>query len=247
MIKEIEFVIDDIKQLTENICELTLSGEGGFTSPGQFMNITVEGFFLRRPISVCDFWQGGAKIIFRSKGSGTTVLKSLQKGASIKALSPLGNGFDTKSAPQKIAVIGGGIGVPPVYGLTKELINLGKKVIVGLGFTKLGEVFYVDEFRALGAEVVVTTDDGSLGESGLITDVMKKYSNEYSYSFACGPLPMLKSVYLIEGFSSGQYSLEERMGCGFGACMCCSVNTKNDPKRVCSEGPVFSKEELLWN
>lgn len=243
--KEVEFKIEKTSNLTGNIYEMILSGSGGFTAPGQFINISVRGHFLRRPISVCEYSEQMTKILFRTVGSGTAALSKLNKGSVISALSPLGNGFNISLVPNRAVIIGGGIGIPPLYGLAKSLINKGVELIIGLGFSKAADVFYVKEFTDLGCKVIVATDDGSCGEKGFIIDAVKKYADQFSYSIACGPTAMLKAVYAIDAFKGGQFSLEERMGCGFGACMCCSVKTKSGAKRVCTEGPVFFKEDLI--
>ena len=210
--------------------------------PGQFINIKLDHYYLRRPISVCDVTEEGLTIIYKVLGHGTADMTALQPGDVLDALIGLGNGFSTESSGSCPLLIAGGVGLPPMYLLAKTLIAEGKHPVLVAGFNTAADAFYLDEFRALGAEVRTATLDGSLGVKGFVTDALP---DEYTYFYACGPMPMLKSVYRCAK-AAGQFSLEERMGCGFGACMGCSIETKQGPKRVCKDGPVFEKEVLLW-
>ena len=212
------------------------------TSSGQFVNIKLDGFFLRRPISVCDYDENTLTILYKVVGKGTKAMSQMQAGV-LDVLTGLGNGYDETVSGENPLLLGGGVGVPPMYKLAKNLIAQGKKVSVILGFNTKDEVFYEEEFKALGADVTVTTVDGSYGTKGFVTDVMK--NKEYTHFYTCGPEPMLKAVYATS-VTSGQFSFEERMGCGFGACMGCSCKTVTGYKRICKDGPVLFKEEILW-
>ena len=212
------------------------------TSSGQFVNIKLDGFFLRRPISVCDYDENTLTILYKVVGKGTKAMSQMQEGV-LDVLTGLGNGYDETVSGETPLLLGGGVGVPPMYKLAKNLIAQGKKVSVILGFNTKNEVFYEEEFKALGACVTVTTLDGSYGIKGFVTDAMK--NKEYSHFYVCGPEPMLKAVYSAST-TSGQFSFEERMGCGFGACMGCSCKTVTGYKRICKDGPVLFKEEILW-
>lgn len=231
------------QQLTADVWEMRLEGDtGGITAPGQFINIRLDGLFLRRPISVCD-WDGqGITIIYKVVGKGTAALGGMEPGQDLDVLCGLGNGFDVSRCGERTLVIGGGVGVPPMYGLAKALLRAGKTPVAILGFNKKEEIFYEDRFRELGIETTVTTVDGSYGVKGFVTDALPE---EYGYFCACGPLPMLKAVYNAAA-TSGLLSFEERMGCGFGACMGCSCRTKYGNKRICKDGPVLEKEEIIW-
>lgn len=231
------------QQLTADVWEMRLEGDtGAITAPGQFINIRLDGLFLRRPISVCD-WDGqGITIIYKVVGKGTAALGGMEPGQDLDVLCGLGNGFDVSRCGERTLVIGGGVGVPPMYGLAKALLRAGKTPVAILGFNKKEEIFYEDKFRALGIETTVTTVDGSYGVKGFVTDALPE---EYGYFCACGPLPMLKAVYNATA-TSGLLSFEERMGCGFGACMGCSCKTKYGNKRICKDGPVLEKEEIIW-
>lgn len=228
--------------LTNDVYKMVLFGDtSDITRPGQFVNIALDGLYLRRPISVCDCDDKTLTIIYKVVGSGTEQMSKLQSG-ELDILSGLGNGYDTSVCGDKPLLIGGGVGVPPLYKLAKTLIKDGKNVSVILGFNKSDEIFYENEFSSLGANVTVTTVDGSVGVKGFVTDALP---SEYSYVYTCGPEPMLKAVYnKIQ--TSGQFSFEERMGCGFGACMGCSCKTKYGNKRICKDGPVLTKEEIIW-
>ncbi len=222
---------------------MTLRGDvSEITSSGQFVNIQLDGFFLRRPISVCDYSDGTLTLIYKVVGGGTEYMSKLENGAELDILTGLGNGYDTSLSGEKPLLLGGGVGVPPLYNLAKKLISEGKKVSVVLGFNTKDEIFYEKEFAALGAAVTVATADGSYGVKGFVTDAMPE---DYTYFYTCGPEPMLKAVYKASK-TSGQMSFEERMGCGFGACMGCSCKTLTGNKRICKDGPVMKKEEILW-
>lgn len=241
--KENTFTVLSNKALTGNVFQMILSGDTGeIAGPGQFVNIRLDGFFLRRPISVCDAEDGRLTILYKVVGKGTEALSNMPAGAKLSMLTGLGNGYDTSVSKDAPLLIGGGVGVPPLYLLAKKLLAEGKKVSVILGFHKASEVFYEEEFKALGCSVTVTTADGSYGTEGFVTDALPE---NYSYVFTCGPEPMLKAVFQ-KTVTSGQYSFEERMGCGFGACMGCSCRTVTGYKRICKDGPVLRKEEILW-
>ena len=237
------FEIIENTQLTESVYKMTLSGDvSAVTAPGQFVNIKLDGLYLRRPISVCDVSENTLTIIYKVVGKGTQQM-SLMRSGTLDVLTGLGNGYDLTVSGNMPILLGGGVGVPPIYLLAKRLIAQGKQVKVVLGFNTADEVFYEDAFKALGADVTVTTVDGSYGVKGFVTDVMKEIA--YTYFYTCGPEPMLKAVYKASK-TSGQMSFEKRMGCGFGACMGCSCKTITGYKRICKEGPVMRKEEILW-
>ena len=222
---------------------LDLAGDTSMLrAPGQFCQVRVPGFYLRRPISVCDWDESGMTLIYKAVGQGTDALSRMSAGEELDILNGLGNGYDVDGCGKHPVVIGGGVGVPPLYALTKVLLAKGKSPAVALGFNKAEESFLLEEFEDLGVPVTVATVDGSAGIKGFVTAALPDH---YDGFFACGPLPMLKAVFAACQ-TPGQLSLEERMGCGFGACMGCSIQTKNGPKRVCREGPVFRKEELPW-
>ncbi len=231
--------------LAKGVYEMVLGGNGkSVTAPGQFINIKLDGFYLRRPISVCDWSDDSITIIYKVVGKGTEYMATLTEGAQLDVLTGLGNGYDTSKSGETALLIGGGAGVPPVYGLAKRLIAEGKKVKVILGFNTADEIFYEDNFKAIGAETFVTTVDGSYGIKGFVTNAFET-AGEYTHTYSCGPEPMLKAIYNASE-TSGQYSFEERMGCGFGACMGCSCKTKYGNKRICKDGPVLVKEEIIW-
>ena len=219
--------------------------------PGQFVEIAVPGQYLRRPISVCDYADGVLTIIYKVVGVGTDAMSRWQAGQQVDLLVGLGNGYDLTQAGERPLLIGGGVGVPPLYMLARVLREQGKQVRVILGFNTKAEVFYEEEFRALGCEVEVTTADGSHGTKGFVTEARMEQGAKSqeprlnslcsTYYYACGPLPMLKAVMKHWG-DGGEVSMEERMGCGFGACMGCSIQTKEGPKRVCKDGPVFKSQ-----
>ncbi len=239
-----KYLIVDNKPLTRDIWEMRLEGETShITAPGQFINIQLDGFYLRRPISICDYDETSIKIIYKVVGHGTEAMAKLLPGEYLDVLCGLGNGFDTAKCGKKTVLIGGGVGVPPMFNLCKKLLAEGKDVSVILGFNTKDEIFYEEEFKALGAKVYVTTVDGSYGTKGFVTDVLKDL--EYDYFCTCGPMPMFRAIEKIAA-TSGQYSFEERMGCGFGACMGCSCKTKYGYKRICRDGPVLEREEIIW-
>jgi dihydroorotate dehydrogenase electron transfer subunit len=242
------YQITENREIARNIMKMVLSGDtSGCSAPGQFVNVKVDGFFLRRPISVCDYDETTITLIYKIVGGGTEAMASMEVGRSLDVLTGLGNGYDITKSGSLPVLIGGGAGVPPMYGLAKELVrqNPACRVQVILGFNTAEEAFYEDEFRKLGtgAEVYITTADGSMGTSGFVTDVLKTL--DYSYFYTCGPSPMFRAIESIAK-TSGQYSFEERMGCGFGACMGCSCKTKYGNKRICKDGPVLEREEILW-
>lgn len=244
MYKQNNYQILSNVALTNDVYKMVLGGDTRWyiTTPGQFINIRLEGKFLRRPISVCDYDDKSITIIYKIVGEGTEQLSKLESGEVLDVLTGLGNGYDiTKST--KPLLIGGGVGVPPMYNLAKALLADGQKPTVVLGFNTKSEIFYEDEFKALGCNTLVTTVDGSYGIKGFVTDAMTDL--DYDYFYTCGPLPMFKAVYNATG-TSGQFSFEERMGCGFGACMGCSCKTKYGNKRICKDGPVLVKEEIIW-
>lgn len=233
------------KRIADHVFLMILSGDTSeITRPGQFVNIRIGGLFLRRPISVCDSEPGRLTLIYKTVGEGTKRLSELRPGEKLDVLTGLGNGYDVKPSGDTPLLVGGGVGVPPLYKLAKALLSQGKRVKVIIGFNTSTEVFFAEEFRSLGAEVYVTTADGSEGVRGFVTDAMSE-AGDYSYFYACGPEPMLKALYRATK-TSGQFSFEERMGCGFGACMGCSCRTVTGYKRICREGPVLCKEEIIW-
>ena len=231
-------------QLAPGVFRMVLKGAtSALLSPGQFVNIKIDGLYLRRPISVSDYDRDTITIIYKVVGEGTEKLSQMTAGETLDLLVGLGNGFNAENACKTPLVIGGGVGIPPLYGLCKELIKFGKKPTVILGFNTKSEVFYEEVFKLLGVDVYVTTVDGSYGIKGFVTDAMKDL--EYDYFYTCGPMPMFKAIESTVK-TSGQYSIEERMGCGFGACMGCSCKTKYGNKRICKDGPVLEREEIIW-
>ena len=244
MMKQIIFEIIENSPLRADVMRLRLRGDcSAIERAGQFVNIRIEGQFLRRPLSVCDVQDDVLTVCYQIKGQGTEKLAAMNCGASLDLLTGLGNGFDKSLAGEKPLLIGGGMGYTPMYILAKKLIEKGLKPRVILGFNTAEEVIYEEKFRALGAEVIVCTADGSYGVKGFVTDALKEV--EYSFFYTCGPEPMLRAIGKTAK-TAGQYSFEERMGCGFGACMGCTVQTKNGYKRVCKDGPVLMKEEIRW-
>lgn len=237
------FEITENGLIAKNTYLMRLSGDtSAVARPGQFVNIKLEGKFLRRPISVCDKSGDTLTLIYKAVGIGTGMMAQMVKGEKLDILSGLGNGYDTEKSGSVPLLIGGGAGVPPLYLLCKELISQGKKPTVIMGFGGKDEIFFENEFLSLGANAIISTADGSYGVKGFVTDAI---SGEYSYVYACGPEPMLRAVYNAIS-TSGQFSFEERMGCGFGACMGCSCQTKYGNKRICKDGPVLEKEEIIW-
>lgn len=243
--KQTRMIVAENTPLAQGVYRLRLHGDvSAVTAPGQFVSIKLNGFFLRRPFSVCDWESGGLTVIYKVLGGGTRSMAALPEGAPLDTLTGLGNGFDLSCSGDAPLLTGGGVGAAPLYGLAKRLTAQGKRVTAVLGFNHASERFLADEFSALGARTVLLTADGSAGRRGLVPDGMA-LAGEYSHLYACGPEAMLRAVY-ERCRTSGQFSLEERMGCGFGACMGCSCQTKDGHKRVCRDGPVFRKEELTW-
>ena len=230
--------------LTSSVYKMTLRGDtSAITAPGQFVEIALPGKFLRRPISVCDWAENSLTLIYKVVGHGTEQMAALPAGTRLDVLTGLGNGYDTTLSGENPVLVGGGVGVPPLYALCKKLIAEGKKPRVILGFNKESEIFLKQEFEALGIPTHIATADGSRGTKGFVTDVLKNL--HYSYFYSCGPMPMFRAMEAVVT-TSGQYSFEERMGCGFGACMGCSIQTKSGGKRVCKDGPVFLREEVFF-
>ena len=239
------FTITENVALTKTVYRMRLSGDtSDITVSGQFVNILLDGCYLRRPISVCDRENGLLTIVYKVVGKGTEKMSAMKAGDVLDVLTGLGNGYDLSEAGEAPLLIGGGVGVPPMYMLAKQLRAMGKSVSVILGFNTKDEIFYEEEFRALGCDVTVATADGSYGVRGFVTNAME--GMDYTYFYTCGPEPMLKAIYRAST-TSGQFSFEERMGCGFGACMGCSCKTVTGYKRICKEGPVLVKEEILWD
>ena len=238
------FEITENRMIAKNTYLMVLKGDvSDITASGQFINIKLDGFFLRRPISVCDVNADSVTIIYKIVGKGTEVMAKMSAGEKLDVLTGLGNGYDLSKSGDRPVLLGGGAGVPPMYMLCRLLIEEGKKPSVILGFNTKDEVFFEEEFKTLGADVTVTTADGSFGLKGFVTDAMKEM--DYTYFYTCGPEPMLKAIDKT-AVTSGQLSFEERMGCGFGACMGCSCKTKYGNKRICKDGPVLVKEEIIW-
>ena len=240
--KDTVFTVISNKKIAKNTFEMILEGDLEGIIEGQFINIKLDGFYLRRPISVCDINGDKLTIIYKAVGKGTEYMAKMSGGEKLLTLTQLGNGYDRSLSGDSPLLIGGGAGVPPMYLLCKKLIAEGKHCSVILGFGSADEVFYEEEFKKLGADVTVTTADGSYGTQGFVTDAI---TDGYTYFYTCGPEPMLKAVYGATS-TSGQFSFEERMGCGFGACMGCSCETKYGKKRICKDGPVLVKEEIIW-
>ena len=242
--KQSIFTILENTPLTKDVYRMVLSGDtSAITAPGQFVNIQLTGKFLRRPISVCDWEAEKLTLVYKVVGHGTEQMRSMKAGETLDILTGLGNGYDMTLCGDKPVLLGGGVGVPPMYGLAKKLRQQGIEVSVILGFNTASEIFYEEEFKALGCHVTVATADGSYGVKGFATTPLADM--DYTYFYTCGPEPMLKAVYKATA-TSGQMSFEERMGCGFGACMGCSCKTLTGNKRICKEGPVVKKEEILW-
>ena len=239
--KQLTFEIKSNEQIAKNVYRMQLGGDTAGILPGQFVNIRVQGQFLRRPISVCNITDGILTIIYKVVGVGTEAMSHLPIGIQLDVLTVLGNGYDLTKAGDAPLLVGGGVGVPPMYMLARQLREMGKAVRVILGFNTKDEVFYEEEFRALGCDVTVTTMDGSHGVKGFVTNAL---DGQQSYYYTCGPLPMIKALLQAAG-TNGEVSMEERMGCGFGACMGCTIQTTQGPKRVCKEGPVFPAGELI--
>lgn len=239
------FLIESNVRLAEGVYKMTLTGDtSAITAPGQFVNIALDGFFLRRPISVCDINSDELTLVYKTVGGGTEKLSGLSRGESLNLLTGLGNGYDIAACGKKPLLIGGGVGIPPLFLLAKHLKNTGKHPKMLLGFQKKADIFLINDLKNLNISVYITTVDGSEGIKGLVTDAFSEVG-DFDYTFSCGPEPMLKAVY-INSKTDGQFSFEERMGCGFGACMGCTCETKYGYKRICREGPVLKREEIKW-
>lgn len=238
------FTVISNEKIAKNTYKMILSGNTEDGRPGQFVNIKIDGFFLRRPISVCDIEENTLTLIYKTVGAGTDKLSKTEKGEKLDILAFLGNGYDLSKSGEAPLLIGGGVGVPPLFLLAKKLVKEGKKPTAILGFNSADEIFLKDEFEALGVKTFIATADGSVGTRGFVTDVMKN-TDGYTYFYTCGPEPMLRAVY-NESKTDGEFSFEERMGCGFGACVGCTCKTKYGNKRICRDGPVLSKEEIIW-
>ena len=241
--KQTIFTITENTALTATVYKMVLAGDTDGITTGQFVNILLDGLYLRRPISVCDCADSKLTLVYKVVGKGTAQMAAMTAGQTLDVLTGLGNGYDIAKAGDKPLLLGGGVGVPPLYMLARLLREQGKAVSVVLGFNTADEVFYEQEFKALGCDVTVATADGSHGVKGFVTDALPA---DYSYFYTCGPEPMLKAVYRATN-TSGQFSFEERMGCGFGACMGCSCKVITGYKRICKDGPVLEKEEILWD
>lgn len=242
--KDVKLKVVENIQLTPTTYKMCLEGDvSAVTTPGQFINIQISGLYLRRPISVCDCDGKTVTIIYKVVGHGTEQMKDMPVGTVLDVLTGLGNGFDVNNAGDQPVLVGGGVGVAPMYWLARALAEAGKKPVVILGFNTKDEVFYEEAFKAVSQKLVIATADGSYGLKGFVTDAMKDL--EGSYLYTCGPEPMLKAVFKSNNLP-GEYSFEERMGCGFGACMGCTCKTLTGYKRICKDGPVLRKEEILW-
>ncbi len=246
MYKKDIYTIQSNEPLTPAVYRMVLEGDTQYvTRSGQFINIELEGKFLRRPISVSDYDAKTITIIYKVVGRGTEQMRTMKAGQKLDILTGLGNGFSTENNAQCPLLVGGGVGVPPLYNLAKRLLAEGKRPAVVLGFNTKDEVFYAEEFKALGVDVYVATADGSMGIKGFVTDAIREAAIEFDYLYTCGPLPMLKALY-DNTSTDGEYSFEERMGCGFGACMGCTCKTKYGNKRICKDGPVLKRDEIVW-
>ncbi len=235
------------RRIAKSVYRMVLEGDTRYiTAPGQFVNIALEGKFLRRPISICDYDDDTVTLIYKVVGAGTEQISHMRAGMKLDLLTGLGNGFDVTRAGGRNLLVGGGVGVPPMYNLAKRLVAMGRHVDVVMGFNTEDEIFYAEELSETGAGVYISTADGSVGVKGFVTDVIAHDGLSFDYFFACGPLPMLKALYDATGGIEGQMSFEERMGCGFGACMGCSCKTKYGNKRICKDGPVLLKSEIIW-
>ncbi len=241
--KQGDFTIVSNEPLTDSVYRMILSGDtSAITNCGQFVDLRLPEKYLRRPISVCDYDKATLTLIYKVVGQGTEIMAKLPVGTVLDVLSGLGNGYDTSRSGENPVLVGGGVGVPPMYNLCKKLLSEGKKPQVVLGFNTAEEIFLAEEFRALGVDLYIATANGSVGTKGFVTDVLKDLN--YSYFYSCGPMPMFNAMEKVMK-TSGQYSFEERMGCGFGACMGCSIETNAGVKRVCKDGPVFIREEVF--
>ena len=238
------FTVKENTPVAKDVYKIILAGNTDeIKAPGQFVNISLDGFYLRRPISVCDCEEGKLTLIYKAVGRGTEYMTSLENGARLNILTGLGNGYDMTKSGDCPVLIGGGVGVPPLYLLARKLIEQGKKSVAVLGFNSACDVFYEEEFKLLGVKTAVVTADGSYGTKGFVTDILNDF--DYSFFYACGPEPMFRAI-AKTAKTPGQYSFEERMGCGFGACMGCSCKTLTGNKRICKEGPVMESGEIIW-
>ena len=246
--KDIHLTLRSSRQLTNDIFELRLEGDfSGITAPGQFVNLAIPGLFLRRPISVADWTADELLLLVRVVGEGTAALAVAAPGTVFQTLLPLGNGFDiAASAGSRPVLVGGGIGIAPLVGLARRMVEAGTIPDLALGFRNADDAFYLDEFRAMGLCPRIATEDGSLGRKGFVTEVLCAELPDADYVFACGPSPMLRAVHAQPWARGGQYSFEARMGCGFGACVGCTIQTASGPRRVCADGPIFRQEEITW-
>lgn len=246
MYKKGIYTIVSNEPLTPVVYRMVLEGDTQYiTRSGQFINIELSGKYLRRPISVCDYDAKTITIIYKVVGRGTEQMKAMEAGEQLDILTGLGNGFSTENEARRPLLVGGGVGVPPMYNLCRRLLGEGKSPIVILGFNTAEEIFYAEEFRALGVETYISTADGTVGTKGFVTDVIREQALDFDYLYTCGPLPMLKALYDATSVDA-EFSFEERMGCGFGACMGCSCKTKYGNKRICKDGPVLKREEIIW-
>lgn len=246
MYKKGIYTILSNEPLTPAVYRMVLEGDTQYiTHSGQFINIELTGKYLRRPISVADYDDKTVTIIYKVVGSGTEQMRGMARGEKLDILTGLGNGFSTDNDAKRPLLVGGGVGVPPMYNLCKRLLSEGKRPTVIIGFNTKAELFYEEEFKALGVDVVVATADGSAGVKGFVTDAIREAKVEFDYLYTCGPLPMLKALYDATDVPA-EFSFEERMGCGFGACMGCSCKTKYGNKRICKDGPVLKREEIIW-
>lgn len=242
------FTLERARRLTADVWELVLAGDtSAITAPGQFVNIALPEKFLRRPISICDWTADKLTLLVKEAGEGTRTLVRMAPGTALDTLSGLGNGFDftPEATGPRPVLVGGGIGIAPLYGLARRMLESGRRPSLVLGFRSEQDAFYLEEFAALGLEVQAATEDGSFGAKGFVTDVLSSFPEEV-YVLSCGPTAMLRAVHSHPRVCGGQFSFEARMACGFGACVGCSIPTKNGPRRVCKDGPVFRKEEILW-
>lgn len=247
MYKKGTYRIVENRPLTSNVYRMQVEGDTQWiVRPGQFVNIEIEGFYLRRPISICDYSDNTITLIYKVVGRGTEAMSHMQAGCELDMLTGLGNGFDPDVECRRPLLVGGGVGVPPLYRLAKDLIARGRKVSVVLGFNTAAEIFYADTFSEAGADVYVSTADGSTGVKGFVTDAIREAGIEFDYFYACGPMPMLRALSLAYPAVQGELSFEERMGCGFGACMGCSCKTLAGNKRICKDGPVMKRDEIIW-
>lgn len=245
MYKRDKYKIKSNKQIAKNVYEMVLEGDTTYiVRPGQFINIELDGCYLRRPISVCDYDEQTLTIIYKVVGNGTEKMATFEEGQILDILTGLGNGFEVKRSGEKPLLIGGGVGTPPMYNLCKKLVEQGKNPVVVLGFGNVDDVFYEEKFKEMGVEIHISTVDGSYGVKGFVTDIVKDLK-DYTYYYTCGPKNMLKAVY-DTATTDGELSFEEKMGCGFGACMGCTCETTKGNKRICKEGPVLKKEEIIW-